>query len=61
MATTGKIFQESSNIYQDEAKVLFSYYQQAADGRQRVRLLDFRDGAVIVALFDFCDELRTKP
>ena len=31
MATTGKIFQESSNIYQDEAKVLFSYYQQAAE------------------------------
>ena len=31
MATTGKIFQESSNIYQDEAKVLYSYYQQAAE------------------------------
>lgn len=31
MATTGKIFQDSSNIYQDEAKVLFNYYQQAAE------------------------------
>jgi hypothetical protein len=31
MATTGKVFQESSNIYQDEAKVLFNYYQQAAE------------------------------
>ena len=31
MATTGKIFQESSNIYQDEAKVLFNYYHQAAE------------------------------
>ena len=31
MSTTGKIFQESSNIYQDEAKVLFNYYQQAAE------------------------------
>lgn len=31
MATTGKIFQESSNIYQDEAKVLYAYYQQAAE------------------------------
>ena len=31
MATTGKIFQDSNNIYQDEAKVLFNYYQQAAE------------------------------
>lgn len=31
MATTGKIFEDSSNIYQDEAKVLFNYYQQAAE------------------------------
>lgn len=31
MATTGKIFPESNNIYQDEAKVLFNYYQQAAE------------------------------
>ena len=31
MATTGKIFQDSSNIYQDEAKVLFNYYRQAAE------------------------------
>ncbi len=31
MATTGKIFKDSSNIYQDEAKVLFNYYQQAAE------------------------------
>ena len=28
---TGKIFPESSNIYQDQAKVLFNYYQQAAE------------------------------
>lgn len=31
MVTTGKIFKDSSNIYQDEAKVLFNYYQQAAE------------------------------
>ncbi len=31
MSTTGKIFEDSSNIYQDEAKVLFNYYQQAAE------------------------------
>lgn len=31
MVTTGKIFPESNNIYQDEAKVLFNYYQQAAE------------------------------
>lgn len=31
MSTTGKIFADSSNIYQDEAKVLFNYYQQAAE------------------------------
>lgn len=31
MTTTGKIFKDSSNIYQDEAKVLFNYYQQAAE------------------------------
>jgi hypothetical protein len=28
---TGKIFPESSNIYQDQAKILFSYYSQAAE------------------------------
>ena len=27
----GKIFPESSNIYQDQAKILFEYYQQAAE------------------------------
>lgn len=27
----GKIFPESSNIYQDQAKILFHYYQQAAE------------------------------
>lgn len=31
MAKTGKIFKESSNIYQDEAKILFNYYQQCAE------------------------------
>jgi len=31
MATTGKIFQGSNNVYQDEAQVLFNYYQQAAE------------------------------
>ena len=31
MIKTGKIFKESSNIYQDEAKVLFSYYQKYAE------------------------------
>jgi hypothetical protein len=28
---TGKIFTESSNIYQDQAKILFSYYSHAAE------------------------------
>lgn len=28
---TGKIFKESSNIYEDEAKVLFDYYKKAAE------------------------------
>lgn len=31
MAKTGKIFSESSNVYQDEAKILFNYYQQCAE------------------------------
>ena len=31
MSRTGKIFSESANIYQDEAKILFNYYQQAAE------------------------------
>ena len=31
MANTGKIFKDSSNIYQDEAKVLFNYYQRCAE------------------------------
>jgi len=28
---TGKIFPESTNIYQDQAKILFNYYSQAAE------------------------------
>ena len=28
---TGKIFAKSSNIYQDQAKILFDYYRQAAE------------------------------
>lgn len=31
MVKTGKIFKDSSNIYQDEAKVLFNYYQKYAE------------------------------
>ena len=31
MSTTGKIFKESNNVYQDEAKILFNYYKQAAE------------------------------
>lgn len=31
MANTGKIFNESGNIYQDEAKILYNYYLQAAE------------------------------
>ena len=27
----GKIFPESSNVYQDQAKILFNFYQQAAE------------------------------
>lgn len=30
MASTGKIFDDSSNIYQDQARLLFTYYEQAA-------------------------------
>ena len=28
---TGKIFPESNNIYQDQAKILFNYYSQVAE------------------------------
>ncbi len=31
MSSTGKIFPESVNIYQDQARILFNYYQQAAE------------------------------
>lgn len=31
MTSTGKIFRDSSNIYQDEARLLFNYYEQAAE------------------------------
>lgn len=31
MAITGKIFSDSSNIYQDQARLLFNYYEQAAE------------------------------
>ena len=38
--------------------LVFLRADAAADGRQRVRFLDFRDSAVIVALFDLRDEFR---
>ena len=28
---TGKIFSESVNVYQDQARILFDYYRQAAE------------------------------
>ena len=28
---TGKIFSTSDNVYQDQAKILFDYYKQAAE------------------------------
>lgn len=31
MTKTGKIFKDSSNIYQDQARLLFNYYAQAAE------------------------------
>lgn len=31
MSATGKIFNDSSNIYQDQARLLFNYYEQAAE------------------------------
>ncbi len=31
MATTGKIFSDSSNIYQDQARLLFNFYRQSAE------------------------------
>ena len=31
MTSTGKIFSDSSNIYQDQAKLLFNFYSQAAE------------------------------
>ena len=31
MATTGKIFSDSSSIYQDQARLLFDFYEQAAE------------------------------
>ena len=31
MAATAKIFSDSSNIYQDQARLLFNYYEQAAE------------------------------
>lgn len=31
MAFTGKIFKDSTNVFQDQAKVLFDYYMQAAE------------------------------
>ena len=27
----GKIFPESGNVYQDQARILFNYYRQAAE------------------------------
>lgn len=43
---TGKVFEESSNIYQDQAKVLFDYYKKAAEkivGEERKIEADLQD------------------
>ncbi len=31
MTTTGRVFEESSDIYEDQAQILFDYYRQAAE------------------------------
>lgn len=53
---TGKIFEGSSNIYQDQAKILFDYYKAAAEAivsaemneeQNRVDLINQRDAMIL--------------
>ena len=60
MSKTGKIFKESSNIYQDQARLLFNYYEQAAERivrqeeaiEERIRQLEEDRDAVELKMSD---------
>lgn len=67
---TGKVFNTSSNIYQDQAKILFDYYKSAAETivaaemqeeqnmkdlvMQKNQMIDARDKAKKMSTIMFC-------
>ncbi len=46
---TGKVFSESNNIYQDQAKILFDYYKNAAEAIVAAEMAEEQNRADLVA------------
>lgn len=46
--TTGKIFENSSNIYQDQAKILFDYYKAAAENIVAAEVVEEQNKADLI-------------
>lgn len=49
MGMTGKIFEGSSNIYQDQAKILFDYYKTAAEAIVSAEIKEEQNKADLLA------------
>lgn len=51
---TGKIFENSSNIYQDQAKILFNYYKTAAETIVSAQMKEEQNKADLIKQRDEC-------
>ena len=40
---TGKIFKESSNVYEDEAKILFDYYKEEEKQKEKEKEMRYSE------------------
>ena len=57
---TGKIFKESSNIYQDQAKILFDYYKAAAETIVAAEIAEEQNKADLIRQRDEMIAVRNK-
>lgn len=57
---TGKIFERSSNIYQDQAKILFDYYKAAAETIVSAEMEEERNKADLVSQRNYMLEQMNK-
>lgn len=57
---TGKIFEDSSNIYQDQAKILFNYYKTAAETIVSAQMKEEQNKADLIKQRDECIQSGKK-